>query len=133
MQVPLRQVIEFFSSIDATDIVTTAMIVGGTSAVTLYIYFHSLTPTFRIVKRESGRLLGINDVNRSISACTISLDGEKLIWDHNDKRDRKYIAPGEGGNVIIRDDMFPKERSWVVIKNGRKTLKKLRWADIPPE
>ena len=133
MQVLLRQIIELFSSLDPTQIVTTAMIVGGTSFVTLYIYFDSIKPKFRIqrVEEPERRLIRINDISKSIRRCSISIDGTKLRWTEINS-DETYFAAGEGGNAVIPRDMVVADHSLVKVKNGWRTLDKMRYRNIPP-
>jgi hypothetical protein len=125
---------EFSTIIDLTDIITTAMIVGGSAAVTLWIYFHSIRPTFSMKKSINGdsRKLCIGDINRSIRKCSVSIHGVKLLWD-GVNRTSMYLPPGGGGNLTIPKEMVVAGHSKVTIRFGSWWLPEtMRYEDIPP-
>jgi len=133
MQAVLKQVFECSTTIDLTDIITTAMIVGGTAAVTLWIYFHSVRPTFSVKKTINGdsRKLCIGDINRSIRKCSVSMHGTKLVWDGTN-RTTMYLAPGGGGNLMIPKETVVADHSKVTINFGPWWLPEtMRYGDIP--
>lgn len=69
--------------------------------------------------------------NKPIEKCIVLYDGEKLPWWDNVEKCyyERFIDVGSGGNVRIPKGK-KKDDAEVVVKDGKKTLRKRKFKEI---
>jgi len=79
---------------------------------------------------ESHWSIRILQPNRVIEKCIVLCDGVQCPWwDRNEPYYERTIVKGGGGNVRLPKGL-EKENAEITIKNGKKTLKKIKFKDI---
>jgi hypothetical protein len=69
--------------------------------------------------------------NRPIEHCSVWYNNVKLRWDKQDEPHyEKYIDTMSGENIQI-PKAIEQENATIVIKNGKKTIRKTKFLDIP--
>ena len=67
--------------------------------------------------------------NKPIERCNVSFNGILLIWDSTENQHEFTIMEGGARNATIPDEIFTEDAK-IVIKSGKKIIKKIHFKDM---